>query len=61
VLVAVGTADGIAGSGPELAALIPGAEALEIVGTDHMKTVGDPAYKRGVLEFFARALNVHRP
>jgi pimeloyl-ACP methyl ester carboxylesterase len=61
VLVAVGTADGIAGSGPELAALIPGAEALEIVGSDHMKTVGDPAYKRGVLEFFARALNVNRP
>jgi pimeloyl-ACP methyl ester carboxylesterase len=54
VLVAVGTSDGIAGSGPELAALIPGAEALEIAGSDHMKTVGDPAYKRGVLEFLAR-------
>ena len=30
VLVAVGSTDGIAGSGPELAALIPGAEALDI-------------------------------
>lgn len=55
VLVAVGTADKVAGSAPELAALIPGAEALEIVGSDHMKTVGDPAYKGGVLEFLARA------
>jgi pimeloyl-ACP methyl ester carboxylesterase len=54
VLVAVGTNDNIAGSGPELAALIPGAEALEIAGRDHMKAVGDPAYKKGVLEFLAR-------
>lgn len=54
VLVAVGTADDIAGSGPELAALIPGAEALDIPGRDHMKAVGDPVYKRGVLDFLAR-------
>ncbi len=54
VLVAVGTADDIAGSGPELAALIPGAEVLNITGRDHMKAVGDPVYKHGVLDFLAR-------
>jgi pimeloyl-ACP methyl ester carboxylesterase len=54
VLVAVGTADDIAGSGPELAALIPGAEVLDIPGRDHMKAVGDPVYKHGVLDFLAR-------
>jgi pimeloyl-ACP methyl ester carboxylesterase len=54
VLVAVGTADQIAGSGSELAALIPGAEVLDIPGRDHMKAVGDPVYKHGVLDFLAR-------
>ena len=54
VLVAVGTDDVIAGSGPQLAALIPGAEALEITGRDHMKAVGDRIYKQGVLDFLAR-------
>lgn len=54
VLVAVGSADVIAGSGPELAALIPGAEALDITGRDHMKAVGDKVYKQGVLDFLAR-------
>ncbi len=54
VLVAVGTTDDIAGSGPELAALIPGAEVLDIPGRDHMKAVGDPVYKHGVLDFLAR-------
>lgn len=54
VLVAVGSADDIAGSGPELAALIPGAKVLDITGRDHMKAVGDPVYKRGVLDFLAR-------
>jgi pimeloyl-ACP methyl ester carboxylesterase len=54
VLVAVGTEDVIAGSGPELAALIPGAEALDITGRDHMKAVGDRIYKQGVLDFLAR-------
>lgn len=53
-LVAVGTADDIAGSGAELAALIPGAEVLDIAGRDHMKAVGDPVYKKGVLAFLAR-------
>jgi pimeloyl-ACP methyl ester carboxylesterase len=56
VLVATGTADDIAGSGPELAALIPGAKNLDIPGRDHMRTVGDPVFKQGVLDFLA-----HRP
>jgi pimeloyl-ACP methyl ester carboxylesterase len=54
VLVAVGTEDVIGGSGPKLAALIPGAEALEITGRDHMKAVGDRVYKQGVLDFLKR-------
>jgi pimeloyl-ACP methyl ester carboxylesterase len=53
-LIAVGTDDVIAGSGPELAAIIPGAEFLEIVGRDHMKSVGDLSYKKGVLDFLSR-------
>lgn len=54
VLVAVGTDDAIGGSGAELAAIIPGAEFLEIVGRDHMKSVGDLSYKKGVLNFLSR-------
>ena len=53
-LVAVGSADVIAGSGPELAALIPGARLLSIEGRDHMKAVGDPRFKQGVLDFLAQ-------
>ena len=51
VLVAVGTKDDVAGSGPELAALIPGAQALDIPDRDHMLSVGDKVYKTGVLDF----------
>jgi len=54
VLVAVGTEDTIGGSGAELAAIIPGAESMEIVGRDHMKSVGDLSYKKGVLNFLSR-------
>lgn len=54
VLVAVGTKDVIGGSATALADLIPGAEALEIEGRDHMKAVGDRTYKDGVLEFLGR-------
>ena len=50
-LVAVGTKDEIAGSPQELATLIPGARALDIHGRDHMRAVGDKAYKEGVLDF----------
>jgi pimeloyl-ACP methyl ester carboxylesterase len=51
VLVAVGTEDKVAGSAQELAALIPGARALDIPNRDHMLTVGDKVFKAGVLDF----------
>jgi pimeloyl-ACP methyl ester carboxylesterase len=51
VLVAVGTRDNVAGSGPALAALIPGARVLDIPDRDHMLSVGDKVFKAGVLEF----------
>ena len=54
VLVATGTEDVIGGSAEELAALIPGAEALPIPRRDHMLAVGDRAYKEGVLAFLRR-------
>jgi pimeloyl-ACP methyl ester carboxylesterase len=54
VLVAVGSEDVIGGSAVDLAAVIPGAEALVIEGRDHMKAVGDRQYKDGVLAFLAR-------
>ena len=54
VLVAAGTDDVIAGSAKDLAALIPGAEFLDIPGRDHMRAVGDRVYKDGVLAFLAK-------
>ena len=51
VLVAVGTRDPVAGAGPALAALIPGAQALDIPDRDHMLAVGDKVFKAGVLDF----------
>ena len=54
VLVAVGSEDKGAGSAKALAALIPGAEAFEIPGRDHMKAAGDKAHKAAVLAFLAR-------
>ena len=53
VLVAVGSKDDIAGSAAALAALVPGAQALDIPGRDHMLAVGDRVFKTGVLEFLA--------
>jgi pimeloyl-ACP methyl ester carboxylesterase len=53
VLVAVGSKDFVAGSAHELAALIPGAQALDIPGRDHMLAVGDKVFKQGVLDFLA--------
>ena len=53
-LVCVGTKDDVAGSGPELAALIPGAESFDIVGRDHNLAVGDKTHKQAVLEFLSR-------
>ena len=55
VLVAVGTKDDVAGPAAELAALIPGAQALDIPGRDHMLSVGDKVFKQGVVDFLANA------
>jgi pimeloyl-ACP methyl ester carboxylesterase len=52
-LVAVGTADRIAGSGEELAALLPNAKMLPIPGRDHNPAVGDRVFKQGVVDFLA--------
>jgi pimeloyl-ACP methyl ester carboxylesterase len=53
-LIAAGSEDVIAGSGRELARLIPGAQLLDITGRDHMKAVGDPRFKQGVLDFLTQ-------
>jgi pimeloyl-ACP methyl ester carboxylesterase len=54
VLIAVGTADEVAGSGHELGGIIPGSEVLDLPGRDHMRAVGDKVYKAGVLDFLSR-------
>lgn len=54
VLIAVGTKDDIAGPAAPLAALIPGAEVLDIAGRDHMLAVGDKVFKSGVVDFLRR-------
>ncbi|MEZ5787385.1 MAG: alpha/beta hydrolase [Xanthobacteraceae bacterium] len=51
VMVAVGTKDDVAGSAQELAALIPGAQAVDIPRRDHMRAVGDKVFKHAVLTF----------
>ncbi|MEJ2625264.1 MAG: alpha/beta hydrolase [Pseudolabrys sp.] len=51
VLIAVGTKDSVAGSGEELAAVIPGARYLPIPDRDHTLAVGDRVYKDGVVDF----------
>lgn len=55
VLVAVGENDVIGGSAEALAAVIPGARGFVIPGREHMKAVGDKAYKAAVIEFLTRA------
>ena len=50
-LVAVGTADVVAGDPHKLVGLMPNAAALEIPGRDHNLAVGDKVYKAGVLAF----------
>ena len=54
VLVVSGSEDVIGGRAEDLAALIPGAEALTVPRRDHMRTVGDRIYKEGVLDFLRR-------
>ena len=51
VLVAVGEHDVIAGPANDLAKLMPHARAFTIPGRDHMKAVGDKAFKAEVLAF----------
>ena len=53
VLIAVGTADPIAGSAEALGKIIPGSQVLNIPNRDHMRAVGDKVYKAGVLEFLS--------
>jgi pimeloyl-ACP methyl ester carboxylesterase len=54
LLVAVGSNDEVGGSADALAALVPGAQALNIPGRDHMLAVGDRVFKAGVVEFLVR-------
>lgn len=54
VLIAVGTADEVAGSARALGGIIPDSEVLDIPGRDHMRAVGDKVYKAGVLDFLSR-------
>src|SRR5207248_5754292 len=54
VLIAVGTADEIAGSATALGKIIPGSEVLDIPNRDHMRAVGDKVYKTAVLDFLLR-------
>jgi len=54
VLVAVGSNDHLAGDAGALAARVAHGEALVIPRRDHMQSVGDPLFKRTVLEFLAR-------
>ena len=54
VLIAVGTADEVAGSASRLGALISGSEVLDIPNRDHMRAVGDKVYKTGVIDFLSR-------
>jgi pimeloyl-ACP methyl ester carboxylesterase len=53
VLVAVGENDVIGGSPEALAQIIPRAKAFVIPNRDHMKAVGDKAFKAEVLRFLA--------
>ena len=54
VLIAVGTADEVAGSAEQLGRIISGSEVLDIPNRDHMRAVGDKVYKEGVNDFLSR-------
>lgn len=56
-LVAVGSKDDIAGSGEELAVLMPNGKALDIPNRDHMLATGDKVFKAGVVDFYAGLSN----
>jgi len=59
VLVAVGTADTIAGAAEPLVKAVQNGTALPIPGKDHMRAVGDKVYKQGVLDFLQTHPLVH--
>ena len=52
VLVVAGEHDDLAGSPVPLAKAFPDGRAVVLPNRDHMTAVGDPGYKRAVLEFF---------
>jgi pimeloyl-ACP methyl ester carboxylesterase len=54
VLIAVGTADEVAGSAEALGRIVPDSEVLDIPNRDHMRAVGDKVYKEGVNDFLSR-------
>ncbi len=51
VLVIAGDIDDVAGPIEPLVEVIPGAKGVLLAGKDHMKAVGDPAYKKEVRAF----------
>ena len=53
VLVAVGTEDDVSGSPQKLTDLLENGRYLPIPGRDHMRSVGDKVYIKGVLDFLA--------
>jgi pimeloyl-ACP methyl ester carboxylesterase len=53
VLLAVGSADEVAGSPGRMAELLPSGKVLIIQGRDHNRAVGDKVFKEGVLAFLA--------
>ncbi|MEQ9518775.1 MAG: alpha/beta hydrolase [Parvibaculum sp.] len=55
ILVVAGDRDEMAGDPAGLADLLPDGKAISIPKRDHMRTVGDPTYKKVVLEFLQRA------
>lgn len=55
-LVAVGTADPIAGEARRLADVMPNAEAFDIIGRDHNVAVGDRTHRAAALAFFDKHL-----
>lgn len=56
VLIVAGETDESAGDPGELAARIRDASAFIVPKRDHMRTVGDPAYKKAVLGFLSEQL-----
>ncbi|MDR6951066.1 pimeloyl-ACP methyl ester carboxylesterase [Ancylobacter sp. 3268] len=50
-LIAIGTRDAVSGAARPLAALIPGAEVLDIPDREHMLAVGDKVFKQAALAF----------